>query len=241
MHVENVTDDAPATAYLTFTNLDLTEGRGSDRPCALHHHLGSALAFGKTAGVMGTHSGVTTTAVLGDLDGAIVTGRRVIGPYLDGLRQWKWGITPHQVAELSEEEKARLEQLQKQLGDITPQPVEPTARDEAGAIGVIWHRAPASIALTSVETEKIVGFIRVIVFSTGEELSDPEPRVAAIREANPDAPRMYVNVVDFGVPFRLKETDAVWSEPVSASELPPEERAALVDEYTALARKAGIL
>lgn len=241
MHVENVTDDAPATAYLTFTNLDLTEGRGSDRPCALHQHLGSALAFGKTAGVMGTHSGVTTTAVLGDLDGQITLGRRVIGPYLDGLRQWKWGITPHQVSELTEDEKARLAQLLKQLGEIAPQPVEPPARDESGAIGVIWHRAPASLGAQPAETEKIVGFIRVIVFSTGEELSDPEPRVEAIRAAMPDAPRMYVNVVDFGVPFRLHEKDAVWSEPVSASEMPEEERAALVDEYTALARKAGIL
>lgn len=83
-----------ATAYLTFTNIDLVEGRGSERPCALHVNLGSALAYGKTAGVGGTHSGVSTVSILGNLDGPITTGKQVIGAYLDGLRSWKWGSPP---------------------------------------------------------------------------------------------------------------------------------------------------
>lgn len=231
------------TAYLTFTNIDLAEGRGSDRPCALHTHLGSALAFGKTAGVGGSNNGVSTVSILGDLDGPLTTGKQVIGAYLDGLRAWKWGITPSQVTELSEGEKARLQQLMKQLGDLAPTPAEPVPQDEAGMVGVLWHRIPATVNGAPAESERIVGFVRIISTDNGRQLAlaDPEPRAAAVRAIHPDAPRLYVNVVDFGEPFILTESDAAWAEPVSASEMPEEERAALIDEYAELARKAGLL
>lgn len=232
-----------ATAYLTFTNIDLAEGRGSDRPCAVHAHLGSALAFGRTAGVGGGSTGVSSYAVVGDLDGPLTTGKQVIGAYLDGLRTWRWGVTPSQVTELSEGEKARLQQLLKQLGDLAPQPVEPPAQEEQGMVGLIWHRVPATIAGAPADSERVVGFVRIVATGDGRQLalSDPEPRVNLIRRAHPDIPRLYVSAVDFGVPFVLKESEAAWAEPVNASEMSEEERLQLIAEFTELARRAGLL
>lgn len=242
MHVGTVSEQG-STAYLTFTNVDLVEGRGSDRPCAIHSHLGSALAFGRTAGVGGSSTGVTTVSILGDLDGPITTGKQVIGAYLDGLRTWRWGVTPSQVTELDEAEKARLQQLLKQLGDLAPQPVEPPPQEEAGMVGVIWHRIPGTLAGAPADTERIVGFVRIVSTDDGRQLalSDPEPRASAIRSAHPDAPRLFVTAVDFGVPFALRENEAAWAEPVSASEMGEEERLALIAEFTDLARRAGLL
>lgn len=234
--------DQGATAYLTFTNLDLVDGRGSERPCAIHAHLGSALAFGKTAGVGGTSNGVSTVAVLGDLDGVITTGKQVIGRYLDGLRSWRWGLIPEQRTELTEAEKHRLQQLLKQLGSFAPQPAEPVPQDEAGMVGVIWHRFPGTVKGQPVDSERIVGFVRIVSSERGQlALSDPEPRVTAVRSAHPDVPRLYVSAVEFGEPFILTESEAAWAEPVGAADLPEAERTALIEEFTELARKAGLL
>lgn len=152
------------------------------------------------------------------------------------------GIAPAQVTELNEEEKARLEQLMKQLGDMAPQPAEPVPQDEQGMVGVLWHRIPGNIGGQTIDSERVVGFVRIVATSNGQlALSDPEPRANAVREMHPDAPRLYVNVVDFGQPFLLTEADAAWAEPVSAAEMPESERLALIDEYAELARKAGLL
>lgn len=217
-----------ATAYLTLA---------ADRPVAVHTHVGSALAHGRTAGPQGNEQGVVVIAITGDLDGEIQFGAPVISAYLNGLRQWRWGIRPASVRELNEDEKARLIALQKQLGDHLPAPDEPPVEAEEGEVALIWHRHPDQPANT-----RVVGFVRVVRFADNSvTVSDPEPRIAALREAYPSLPRLHVSQVPLGQTFDLTETSSIYSEPVGLSEMTDAERQAIIDEYVTLARAAGLL
>lgn len=221
-------------AYLTFIH---DRASGVDHPIAFHQHLGSALEHGRTAGVNGTHTGVRVIEVLNPLDGQITYGRRVIDRYLDGLRTWSWGVLPESVSELTEEEKDRLDTLRKQLGDLAPTPNIPAPVEETGRLATIWHRPQ-----TTGGAATIVGFVRLIRFADGAAtLSEPEPRIAKLREDHPEIPRMHVTELAFGETFTLTEDHATWSEPVGITEMSEADRQAVIDEYTALARKAGLL
>lgn len=227
--------DDTADLYVMNTNMDLTEGRGGSRPCGLFRHLGNALDEGRTAGVMGTHSGVTANEAFYESGPTLGTvGRRVIGSFRDGTGAYQWGVIPANIAPLNDEEKARLAALRKELGDLAPTR-EYERGDEGEAVGVIWHRAVSSVALSKASTEVIVGLVRV------SDAGDPREALAAVRRQYPELPLLHYTVVKTGELFTLRAGTADAVEPTGVGALPETDRAALIEEYRELATKAGLL
>lgn len=226
---------------VTTTNLDLTEGRGTAKPIVVHRHVGNAEKHGRRAGVMGTHSGVSVReARIGGLvsryaalHGTLNDLAEVIGHYRDGIGYPRWGIIPAKIEKLTEDEKKRLNALTILIGEIPDKPRRKTPAENGGVIAV-WAGFHGSVAgkKTREAVPQILGFIN--------DINDVEEIVRQAREINPNISQIHATYVNYGKPFTLSAETAEWSEKVGIEALPEPDQAALIAEYEALMRKAGI-
>lgn len=239
--------------FVTTTNIDLTEGRGSVRPLVIHSTVENAYDHGKHAGVMGTSSGVTTYRVDPERDlpdSALLHGTlrdldQVIGYFRTGVSTQRWGIIPERVEKLSDEEKARLKTLAALLGDRVPKPEPVAVTKEQRAIAVVWSGFYGSIAdhRTKTPVPQIIGFASLVqefedVIADMDEVSAV---IAHARLVNPSLRQAHVTIVEFGEDFTLSERTADWSEPEGFDAVAKPDQQELLAEYTALSRKAGLL
>lgn len=239
--------------FVTTTNLDLTEGRGSVRPLVIHSTVENAYVHGKTAGVMGTPSGVMTHRVDPERDlprSAILHGTLrdlpvVVGYFRNGLGTQSWGIVPERIEKLSDDEKARLKALDAILGDRVSQPEPVTVTKEQRAIAVVWSGFYGSIAdhRTKTPVPQIVGFASLVqeFEDVIADMDEVNAVIAHARLVNPSLRQAHVTIVEFGEDFTLSERTADWSEPEGFDAVAKPDQSALLAEYEALSRKAGLL
>lgn len=239
--------------FVTTTNIDRTEGRGSVRPIAIHTSVENAFVNGKTAGVMGTASGVSVYRINPERelpDSALLHGTLrdlpvVVGYFRNGLDTQSWGIVPERIEKLSGDEKARHEKLSAILGDRAPKPAPVVVTKESGSIAVIWSGFYGSIAdhHTSTPIPQIIGFSSLVqefedVVIDADEVRDV---ISHARRVNPSLRQVHVTIVEFGKEFTLSESDSDWDEDTNEVPSGDPDQSALLAEYEALSRKAGLL
>lgn len=241
-----------AVVYLTTTNLDLTEGRGTNRPCLISAHLPAAIVQSEKLGVMGTSSGVSIYEFDTDIDEPVdpdsnhslyPSRKRVAGGYVDGTGWHRWGLIPERIERLTRDEQTRLEALRKSLGDDLPHRDEPGMNPRAPRVRsvlVIWSKFPASVAMTKTTTGQIIA-IRCLPKNQDNGERWAKSVIAEVRGSGYEG-AIYATWLEVGKTFRLNAEEADYIDsPAPASGAEQIQREALLEEYTALARKAGIL
>lgn len=242
--------------YLTTTNLDLTEGRGTNRPCLISAQLAGAIEQSERLGVMGTSSSVSIYEFDTAIDEPVDPGsnhslyssrKKVVGGYVDGTGWHRWGLIPDHIERLTQEEQTRLDVIRKQLGDDLPSRAEePPVNDRAPRSRtalLVWSEYPASIATRTTRTGQIISIHCVSPRDVGYVNAHVDSLIKEIRK-NGHEGTIYATWVEMGVPFRLRAEEADHIDDSLGQDEENREAArktALLEEYTALARKAGIL
>lgn len=240
--------------YVVSENLETTEYRGTSRPQLVTASLGNAYQYAKNFGY-GKQESVyeidtdTTPNEAEAKHGSYWYRNKVVGHHRNGVGA-QWGVIPDGFEELTDTEKQRLETLRRALGKDLPVGDEPqeTELTNSHQYAVLWAPYDGSIAARRVkDVPQIIG-IRDICLDTTNDIAIEHTRswarnvIEQVRELNPNLGRCGYTVVADSVPFRLSYDTATWLEPNNAgTESPEEDRQALLDEYTDLAKRAGIL
>lgn len=229
--------------YATFTNTDLTEGRGNVTLLRLSCRLEDLEAKARRDGVMGTPSGVDIRRV--EFTEASETPWRSPGETVWGYRtlgDGKWGYgRKGEFTELTVKERERLAHLRKVLGEHAPELPGPARAPEsqlqAKSVLVVWAQLTDGI-----RSAPHIYAIRDDYTSATSVVEDLRARNWTVRHGytgrTEPLPQLVISEAPLdGTELRLRMETALYVEPEGGRT--PRKEASLGAEYLELMKKAG--